>query len=255
MGYSRLPFEQYFINTSEDYKHTGLATWPVAYTSSYYSCSTAETALGFRHEVNYEYHYEPERDVIQFNFQCTIGLPDWFANIFESSDKYYDAIDFEGEPLQLRVHHGWGQMYRAAKNEIRGAWERLHAEHPTAAAEIVGWSLGSAQAMLCSQDLNYNYGLRAHLFTFGSVRPFKAERGDSERLRRYLSSLCEECWNFADVNDIVTYMPPFRGFAAIRRVDVSDVKRRSVFRLLNPLRYHTCYHRAELYAKLQDANQ
>ncbi|MBO4330693.1 MAG: hypothetical protein J5827_01310, partial [Oscillospiraceae bacterium] len=160
MTYSRLPFEQYFINTSEDYKHTGRVSYPVNYASASYSCSSLEKALGLEHEVNYEFHYEPERDVIQFNFQRTIGLPDWFANIFESSSKYYDAIDFEGEPLQLLVHHGWGYMYRAIKNEIRGAWTRLHEEHPTAAAEIVGWSLGSAQAILCCQDLNYNFGLR-----------------------------------------------------------------------------------------------
>jgi len=255
MTYSRLPFEQYFINTSEDYKRTGLATQPVSYTPAHYYCSALEKALGLRHEVNYEFHYEPERDVIQFNFQRTIGLPDWFANIFEFSSKYYDAIVFEGEPLQLRVHHGWGQMYRAVKDEIRNAWKLLHAEHPAAAAEIVGWSLGSALAILCCQDLNYNFGLKAHLFTYGSVRPFKSAKSDAERLRRYLSSLCEECWNFADVNDIVTYMPPFRGFAAIRRVNVSDAKRRSFFRLLNPLRYHTCYHQAELYAQLDPCIQ
>ena len=71
-------------------------------------------------------------------------------------------------------------------------------------------------------------------------------------MRRYLDSLCAECWNFADVNDIVTYMPPFRGFAMIRRVEVGKNLRRSLFRLLNPRRYHTHYDRPELYAEYAD---
>ena len=29
MAYQRLPYEEYFINTSEDYTHTGRATYPV----------------------------------------------------------------------------------------------------------------------------------------------------------------------------------------------------------------------------------
>ncbi len=249
MSYRRLPFFQYFINTSDDFNHTGRATYPISYLAVSYSHGQVESRLGLEHEANYEIHYEPDRDVIQINFQKTAGPVDWFANVFESSSKYYDAIQFEGEPLQLRVHHGWGDMYRSIKREIRQKWSQLHEEHPAAETEILGWSLGSGQAILCCQDLHYNFGLKAHVFTFGSVRPFRSVPDNAVRMRRYLDSLCAECWNFADVNDIVTYMPPFRGFAMIRRVEVGKNLRRSLFRLLNPLRYHTHYDRPELYAE------
>ena len=249
MRYRRLPFFQYFINTSNDFNHTGRATYPVSYLAISYSHSPVESRLGLEHEANYEIHYEPDRDVIQINFQKTAGLADWFANVVEFSSKYYDAIQFEGEPLQLRVHHGWGDMYRTIKKDVRQEWSQLHEEHPAAETEILGWSLGSGQAILCCQDLHYNFGLKAHLFTFGSVRPFRSVPGNAVRMRRYLDSLCAECWNFADVNDIVTYMPPFRGFAMIRRVEVGKNLRRSLFRLLNPRRYHTHYDLPELYAE------
>ena len=68
MGYHRLPFEQYFINTSEDYNHTGNITWPIKYAAVSYSTTWLERKLGIRHEVNYEIHYEEERNVIQLNF-------------------------------------------------------------------------------------------------------------------------------------------------------------------------------------------
>lgn len=249
MAYRHLPFEEYFINTSEDYTHTGKVTYPVVYTAVKYNTTKFFKWFGLAHEVNYEIHYEPERDVIQMHFQRTLGAIDWVANIFEFASRYYEAIEFEGEPLQLRVHHGWGNMYRAIKHEVRDAWSELHEQHPTAATEILGWSLGSGIAALCCQDLNYNFGLKSYLYTYGSVRPFKCTHENKARMRRYLDTLCIDCENFADVNDLISYMPPFRGFVMIRRVDVGTEKKRSFFRMLNPLRYHVHYDRPDLYPK------
>ena len=173
----------------------------------------------------------------------------------EFSVKYYDSIEFEGQPLQLRVHRGWGDMYRIIKREVREQWRLMHEQHPQAETEILGWSLGSAQAILCCQDLNYNFGLKSYLYTFGTVRPFKCVRSNAALMRRYLGSLCKECWNFADVNDLISYLPPGRGFMMINRVDLGTGLGRSLFRLLDPYRYHTHYDRAELYAGLGDADR
>ncbi len=104
MAYQRLPYEEYFINTSEDYTHTGRVTYPVHYVAVKYNTTKFWKWLGISHEVNYEIHYEPERDVIQMHFQRTLDAIDWFANIFEFASRYYRAIEFEGEKLQLRVH-------------------------------------------------------------------------------------------------------------------------------------------------------
>ena len=253
MEYRRLPFEQYFINTSEYYNHRGTVTRPIVYTAVRYSTNVLERLLRIRHEVNYEIHYEEDRNVIQLNFQRTVGFSDWVANVGEFAVKYYDYIEFEGRPLQLRVHRGWGDMYLTIKREVRKQWQLLHEQYPDAETEIVGWSLGSGQAILCAQDLNYNFGVQSHLFTFGSVRPFKCVRSNAFRMKKYLSSLCKECWNFADINDIVTYMPPFRSFLMIKRVDLGTKLRRSFFRLLNPYRYHTGYDNADLYAGFSEA--
>lgn len=255
MAYHRLPYEQYFINTSEDYTHTGRVTYPVHYTAVKYNTTKFAKAFGLSHEVNYEIHYEPDRDVIQMHFQRTLDATDWFANIFEFSSRYYHAIEFEGEPLQLRVHHGWGNMYLAIKHEVREKWQELHDLHPGAETEILGWSLGAGIACLCCQDLNFNFGVKPYLYTFGSVRPFKYTLLNKDRTRRYLDSLCADCENFADVNDLISYMPPFRGFTMIRRVNVGTGLKRSFFRLLHPLHYHVRYDRPELYAKISDSGE
>ncbi len=252
MTYHRLPYEEYFINTSEDFTHTGRVTYPVHYTAVKYNTTKFFKFFGLSHEVNYEIHYEPDRDVIQIHFQRTLGAIDWVANIFEFASRYYRAIEFEGEPLQLRVHHGWGKMYLAVKCEVREKWQELHEAHPEAATEILGWSLGSGIASLCCQDLNYNFGVKPYLYTYGSVRPFKYTLLNKERMKRYLASLYTDCENFADVNDLITYMPPFRGFTMIRRVNVGTERKRSFFRLLHPLRYHVHYDLSDLYRLFTD---
>ena len=71
-------------------------------------------------------------------------------------------------------------------------------------------------------------------------------------MHQYLSTLCTDCENFADVNDVISYMPPFRGFTMIRRVNVGTEQKRSFLKLLHPLRYHVHYDRPELYRRLSD---
>lgn len=250
MSYRRLPFEEYFLNTSLDYNHTGRSTMTVDYVPVLYTTGWIERLFRLSHEANYAIFYDGERDVIQLHFQWTVGLRDWFANVFEFSSKYYDAIRFKNGLLQLRVHHGWGNMYKAIKHPVRDGWKQLKEEHPEAETEIIGWSLGSAIATLCAQDLNYNFKIRPRLYTFGSVKPFKYVRRNKRQTLRYLSGVCSECMNFADVNDIVTYMPPFRGFTAIRTVRVG-LERRTLSRLMKPLKYHTHYDLPELYGDLR----
>ena len=252
MDYRRLPFEQYFINTSEDYNNHGGVSYTVKYKAIKYQTTFLGRLLGFLHEVNYEIHYEADRNAIQLNFQRTVGASDWFASVGEFSVKYYDSIDFKGQPLQLRVHRGWGDMYRIIKREVREQWRLMHEQHPEAETEILGWSLGSGQAILCCQDLNYNFGVKPYLYTFGTVRPFKCVPSNAALMREYLGTLCKECWNFADVNDLISYLPPGRGFLMINRVDLGTGLGRSLFRLLDPYRYHTHYDRADLYAALSE---
>lgn len=249
MQYHPLSFVQYFIDASADYNDTGLARREIDYKAVNYQCNWLEKLLGFRHEVNYDIFYEAPRNVIQITFQQTHGFSDWFANIAEFGSRYYDAIDYRGQKLQLRAHHGWAEMYKTIKHDIRDTWSALHAEHPTARTEIIGWSLGSGQAILCAQDLNYNFGLRAYLYTYGSVRPFRYTRKNQALTKRYLGEICKKCYNFANINDLVTYMPPFFGFTMPNRVNVGLSLRRTLARLLKPMRYHTIYDDAELYPK------
>ena len=242
--YSKLSYEQYFIDTSADYNKTGKARFEIKYIDIPYTYKNKVC------HANYEIHYEPDRDVIQINFQETDGKKDWFVNLM-FTQRYYNAFDYKGKPIVLKVHNGWAAMYKAIKDIIRERFTDLHEVHPTAEVEIIGWSLGSGQAMLCAQDLYFNYGIKSYLYTYGSVNPFKTNIFNRRKIRRYLRECCKEVYNFADRSDIVTYLP-FRlifGFIKFRRVNVKG--RFKLLGLFNPYKYHTHYDQKDLYSKIK----
>ena len=191
-------------------------------------------------------HYEADRDVIQINFEQTDSKVDWFVN-FMFVQKYYDSFEDSGDKITLRVHNGWAAMYKAMKHRIRNKLDYYLQLHPTAEVEIVGWSLGSGQAMLCAQDLYHNFGIRSYLYTYGSVNPYKTNIFNRRKIKRYLNRCCKAIYNFSDKSDIVTYLP-FRiwGFIKPKRVNVGSF---CIFKLFNPNKYHTHYNEEELYKK------
>jgi len=245
MEYEKLPFPQYFIDTSDDYNDTGKARYKIKYEQVIYIYKNQVVC------ADWEMHYEPDRNVIQINFEETDGKIDWFVN-FMFVEKYYDTFIWEGKKITLRVHGGWAAMYKAMKHKVRNKLAYLLELYPSAEVEVVGWSLGSGQAMLCAQDIFYNFGIRSHLITYGSVNPFKTNIFNRRKIRKYLKSCCKEVYNFSHKCDIVTYLP-FRllGFIKIKRVNLGHYGIFWLFKLFNPLKYHTHYDDEELYEKIK----
>ena len=242
MGQNRLSFSQYFIDTSGDFNHTGNARYQIHYTSVPYEYK------GKKIDANYEMHYEEDRHTIQINFEATNGKLDWFANLMFVS-KYYDTFIYGDKKITLRVHNGWAAMYKAMKHQIRDRLKVLLLAHPEAQIEVIGWSLGSGQAQLCAQDIFYNFGRKVFLYTYGSVNPFKTNIFNRRKIKKYLNECCLSVYNFSNVNDIVTYLPPrlIFGFIKIKRCPVG--KPFAFWKLFHPGVYHTTYDDDTLYEK------
>lgn len=240
--YKRLNFEQYFIDTSGDYNNTGKARFKIHYKTIEYDHKNK------KRYANYEIHYEAERDVIQINFEQTADNTDWFVN-FNFAEDYYDQFEYNHQIIQLKAHRGWAEMYRAMKHFIRSDFLELYNQHKTAEVEIVGWSLGSAQAQLCAQDLFFNYNIKSYVYTYGSVKPFYVK---NKVVKNYLSLCYKEAYNFSDVNDIVAYLPPFIRFFKFNNVTVY-LEKFCFFKLFNPMKYHTHYDEAYIYRDIEQS--
>ena len=265
MSYQKKDYNVYFANTSCDYQFTdGDKSGVKSDRTISYKSIKYRSGL-FTKSVEYEVYYDESRKVIEVNFEQTNGILDWFVN-FDYPDSYYDSFDTEFGKIKLRVHHGWNKMYKACKNAVRNEVIQLLNEHQDCVdIDIIGWSLGSGIAQLCLQDLSYilsnwdefnniniverNYKLR--LYTFGTVKPFFYI---NSKTKKYLSSLGDEIHMFGDVNDVVTYVPPFIHWHTINHVTSVDYRKKnfkvSPIELFKPLTYHTHYNSDdELYYK------
>ena len=235
MKYKKLPYEQYFIDQSSG-SRGGKPRFKVNYEEMIYEHNN------HKHTIYYKVLWDEEREVIQVYFKETSDRSEWRAN-FEFASTYYDRFEYDGKMIQLKTARGWGDMYSCIKHKIRDSVKYYKLEHSEAEVEIIGWSLGSALAQLCCQDLFFNLNIKSHVFTYGSVKPWQ---GRNKTMKKYLSECYAECYNFGDHNDIVTYMVCLPGYFKLRKV---KIKQDAFFihRLFNPYKYHTEYWKSDYY--------
>jgi hypothetical protein len=240
--YTKLKYEQYFIDTSSDINNTGRTSFNIEYKSIDYEYN------GILTHANYCVRYDEKRDVIQVHFEGTKDIPDWFTN-FIFLPKYYDSFVWENKKITLKVHKSWAAMYKVMKYFVRKEVMELKELHKDAHVEVIGWSLGSGQAMLCVQDLNYNFGIKSHLYTFGSVNLFKTNIFNRRKTKKYLRSCCNSYHIFCNKNDIVTYVVPrIFGFIKYDRLNVK--KKFNPFSMFRVLKNHFIYDKEEIYSKI-----
>lgn len=237
MRYKRLKFEQYFIDQSLG--RGGTPSIKVDYKKVQYKGSL------LKHDAYYCVLYNEQREVYQIYFKETSSKSQWISN-FTFPRKYYDSFQYKGKDIQLKAAKGWSELYCALKWYIRTELSTLIKTYGKHKVEIIGWSLGSAIAQLCAQDLFFNYRIKSYVYTFGSVKPWYGKNKD---MKAYLADCCEACYNFYDINDIVGYMVPLPKRFAINHIKISQDKR-SLCRLLNPGKYHCEYWKPEYYINI-----
>ncbi len=241
-NYEKLKYEQYFIDTTGDINNTGLKTFQIEYKSINYEYK------GILTHANYFIRYDNKRNVIQIHFEGTKDLPDWVTNFF-FQPKYYDSFMWNNKKITLKVHKSWALMYKIMKHFIRNEVKELLKLYPDAEVEIIGWSLGSSQATLCAQDLNYNLGIKSHLYTFGSVNLFKTNIFNRKKTLNYLKSCLKSYHIFCNRSDIVTYLVPrIFGFVKLNRLNIKG--RFKFFGFFNVLKNHFIYDKPDVYEKI-----
>jgi len=240
--YKRLPFSQYFIDASKDYKNTGKTRFNIKYNHVSFEYKLFNL-FPIKCSAEWEVHYEPDRNVIQINFEQTNGKADWMIN-FLYKEKMYDKFIWNHNDkevsIQLKASKGWSRMYKAMKHDVKEAVKKLLDEYPNAYIEIAAWSLGSGQAQFACQDIYYHFGKQPYLYTYGSVKPWRG----GKIIKEYLSTTYKEAYNFKHRSDIVGYMPPLIGFFSIKPIKLGKF---NFFHLFNPHKWHTLYGEESLY--------
>lgn len=240
MDYKKLPYQQYFIDQSNG-SQGGTPRFKVNYVETLYEHKDHQ------HTIYHAIRWDEDRGVLQLYFKETSDDSEWRAN-FEFASKYYDRFEYDGKMIQLKTAGGWGDMYSCIKHKVRDAVQVYKEKYGEGLeVEIIGWSLGSALAQLCCQDLYFNLEIKSHVFTYGSVKPWQ---GRNKTMRKYLSKCYKECYNFGDHNDIVTYMVCLPTYFKLRKVKLKQ-DAFSIRRLFNPYKYHTEYWKEDYYKDIE----
>lgn len=247
MSYNRLPFNQYYIDTSKDWRKTKKARYDINYNHVSFKYKLLKI-IPIKCSAEWEVHFEEDRNVIQVNFEQTHGWKDWIINLL-FKEKMYDKFKWTNPDngktykIQLKASKGWSTMFKAMKKDVEDAVSAILTQHPDADIEIIGWSLGSSQAQYACQDINWKFGKIPYVYTYGSV---KAWRGGKKQ-KMYLKHTYKECYNFMHRSDIVTYMPPFIGFFAMNPIKLGKFK---FFGLFNVNKWHTEYSEEYLFKEI-----
>ena len=161
-----------------------------------------------------------EKDTVYILFQETDGVSDWIQNLSFTKRKYG----------KLKFHHGFYGLYDLMKDDIINYVKRVP-ENKTLV--VSGWSQGAALAQICVQDIYFHTGRKSILISFGAPMAIYGKK-----TRDACREAVTEAYEYCNVNDIVTYQPPFPKWYHIRRVNVGSF---GITKLFKPKVYHTNY--------------
>ncbi len=175
--------------------------------------------------------------VIYLMFQGSNQKRDWQNNF------NFPAKVYKNQQSCMIFARGWGDAWRSCNDEIMEIVIRITNERPDYEFVICGHSLGGAMAILATEDFYYRTEEHPILVTFGAPKPCFGRK-----TTEYIKWCCDnQVYQYADRNDLVTFLPPFPGYKHIRKIKIG--KRFSFKKLFNPIVYHMIYGDEDLYKK------
>lgn len=183
--------------------------------------------------VDYKIHIDFSENEIQLLFQESNGKRDW-QNNFNFPVKVY-----KNQVSCLMAHRGFGNAYKSANDEIMKELQEHIQKYPAFAVVIAGWSHGGALAVLAAEDFHFRFNRSATLITYGAPKVIFGKES-----YKYFKYCVPNCVQFANKNDIVTYMPPFPGYCHVNSVQCGESF--SLKKIVKPLVYHCNYGEIDL---------
>lgn len=185
-------------------------------------------------DVDFLVQEDIENKKIQLIFAESNSETDWKHN-FQFPIKLY-----KHQKNRFWVASGWGNAYKSASLEIFKVLAEKINMHPYFEIEIMGFSFGGAMAVLAAEDVFFRLNIKSNLITFGCPKVLFGKK-----TKEYFNKCCNSIKQYAHVNDIVTYCPPFLGYTNINVIRLGN--KRTVKDLLNPYKYHQIYCDETLY--------
>lgn len=171
---------------------------------------------------------------IRVMFQESNQKSDWFYNFC-----FPIVIGFLGKPYILSM--GWYTVAKSCEELILDNVAEYYREYPDYEFEVCGYSFGGAMAQLFGVMIYEKLGIKTHLVTFGSPKPFFS------LLSKFMARRCfKSIIQYAHWNDIVTWCIPLPSYYSIKNTRLGKFSLKGLF---NPVVYHQAYSDASLYSE------
>lgn len=192
-------------------------------------------------DVDYCIHVDSNEKQIKLLFQESSSSRDWEINL------NFPAKVYKQQKSCLKAHRGFALAYKSANDKIMEELEGYMKVMDDYSVLIAGWSLGGALAVLAAEDFYFRFNKQAVLVTFGAPKVLFGSQS-----KFYLRDCISKCFQIANHNDLVTYLPPFPGYTHICLPKCWRVgEPLSFWKLLKPKIYHTNYDNPRIYQKTQ----
>ena len=142
--------------------------------------------------------WDAKQEAIIVSFRGSSNIPNWIQDLsFTMTD--YDGVS------GARVHHGFYHSYLGMRNDILVLVNDVYAKHQSASViQVVGHSLGAAQAVFAAVDLGGQYEqMQIQLYTFGQPRT-----GNDVWASHVGSVVGSDAFRTTHHNDPVPHVPP-----------------------------------------------
>ena len=114
---------------------------------------------------------------------------------------------YKNQESCIRAASGWGDAWKSCNDLIMDKFIAEVRAHPEFSPVICGWSYGGAMSLLAAEDFNFRTMKMASVITFGAPKPLWGRK-----TRKYVRGCCSIVYQYANVNDCVTAMPPLPGY-------------------------------------------
>ena len=180
-------------------------------------------------DVDFFVDLDPVNYTLNVYFLGSNSKTDW-KNNFNFPSKVY-----KNQQSCLRAHRGFVKAYKSANDYLFDEMRAISAEFLVPIKDLqvtfVGHSFGGAMAVLAAEDFFFRFHQKPNIVTFGAPRVFA-----NKKSTKYVESVCEDIFQFAHRNDVVTYLPPF--FRHIKKHKLGKFKLKGIFQ---PNIYHLIY--------------
>lgn len=180
------------------------------------------------HELNYTIQADPGIQTTYVIFQESNGKKDWKDNLnfLPISIKPY-----KNQETVLKVHRGFAREYKSGNDEVLASVKAAIESYPGHKIVVSGWSNGGAVALLCAEDIFFNFKIRPDLITFGAPKVCA-----NKKTAAYVYSCIGKATEYCHKSDMVTTVPP--GFCHVAKYPLGEFSLKHFFQ---PKEYHTRY--------------